>query len=75
MRLLECGGHPPENTYIFLGDYVRGQGKDHRQWSHTYFQYRRRIPYWQAKIATSASELDMLLSEMFGSYSTSIDDA
>jgi len=22
VRLLECGGHPPENTYIFLGDYV-----------------------------------------------------
>ena len=22
MRLLECGGHPPDQTYIFLGDYV-----------------------------------------------------
>merc|ERR1719377_419275 len=22
VRLLECGGHPPDNTYIFLGDYV-----------------------------------------------------
>merc|ERR550537_2078620 len=22
VRLLECGGHPPETTYIFLGDYV-----------------------------------------------------
>ena len=22
VRLLECGGHPPDQTYIFLGDYV-----------------------------------------------------